>query len=119
MDQIFWEDKLFKKINFNHDILPSGEYDNCTFEMCDFSGVNLSYFDFDSCIFLGCNFSVTKISNASFRNISFTDCKIMGLHFETANHFLFSVSFANCVMNLSSFSKMKMKKTKFFNSVLH
>ena len=43
----------------------------------------------------------------------------MGVHFNDCNNFLFAVNFDNCMLNLSSFFKMKLKTTKFKNSVLH
>ena len=42
----------------------------------------------------------------------------MGLHFENCDPFLFEVDFDNCFLQLSSFYKLKLKKTRFKNSNL-
>ena len=44
---------------------------------------------------------------------------MLGLHFEYCNDFLFEVNFENCLLNLSSFYKLKMKKTKFAQCEMH
>jgi uncharacterized protein YjbI with pentapeptide repeats len=43
---------------------------------------------------------------------------MVGLRFENCNKFLFAVHFENCVLNISSFYQMKIKKTKFINTSL-
>ena len=43
---------------------------------------------------------------------------MIGLHFEDCEPFLFEVNFDNCLLNLSSFYKLKLKKTSFKNSNL-
>ena len=40
------------------------------------------------------------------------------MHFENCDQFLFEVDFDNCVLNLSSFYKLKLKKTRFKDSNL-
>jgi fluoroquinolone resistance protein len=95
-----------------------GEYDNCTFENCNFSDVNLSGSRFSECTFKGCNMSMVKIVKTSFIDIRFMECKLMGLRFENCNEFLFAVDFENCILNLSSFYRRKLKKTSFKNCIL-
>jgi uncharacterized protein YjbI with pentapeptide repeats len=43
---------------------------------------------------------------------------MLGLHFQDCNPFLLSFVFENCTLNLSSFYKLKLKKTSFKNSGL-
>jgi uncharacterized protein YjbI with pentapeptide repeats len=62
---------------------------------------------------------MAKLTRAAIRDVKFTECKMLGMHFEHCNEFLFSASFENCVLNLSSFYKLKIKKTVFKNSSLH
>ena len=40
------------------------------------------------------------------------------MHFENCDQFLFEVDFVNCILNLSSFYKLKLKKTRFKDSNL-
>ena len=45
----------------------------------------------------------------------FKDCKLIGLHFENCNGFLFAVGFQGCQLNLSSFYQRDLKNTLFKN----
>jgi uncharacterized protein YjbI with pentapeptide repeats len=113
MSIIYTEGKIFEKQDYTLNSLPKGDYENCTFISCDFSSSNLTGVNFLNCEFKHCNFSLAKLNQASFRNIQFGNCKLLGLHFEYCNDFLFEVNFENCLLNLSSFYKLKMKKSKF------
>lgn len=118
MEKIYAEDKTFEKIDFTKNKLTATDYENCIFTECNFSGVNLSNITFSECQFKECNLSLVNITQTGLREIRFTDCKLLGLHFERCNEFLFSVSFERCTLNLSSFFKMKMKKTIFKKCIL-
>lgn len=119
MQKNYFEDKNYDKLDFTTTLLQSGEYENCTFNNCNFSSSNLSNFVFSECNFIACNLSSAKITKTSFKNTSFKDCKLLGLHFETCNEFLFAVNFDKCNLNLSSFYKVKLKNTTFKNCTLH
>lgn len=56
---------------------------------------------------------MAKLGSTSFRDVRFKDCKLLGLRFDHCSDFLFSVSFENCMLNLASFYRMKIKGTKF------
>lgn len=115
----YFDDRSFEKIDFTKDVFEKGNYDNCTFTDCNFSGINLSDVCFLHCELVRCNLSLAKIIETAFKEVHFLDCKIIGLHFENCAKFLFDVSFDNCTLNLCSFFKMKMKKTRFINCSLH
>lgn len=114
----FFSDQTFSKINPNQTSLESGDYENCTFKHCDFSGLNFSKFKFIDCEFQECNFSLALISNTSFQDVHFTDCKMLGLRFDSANQFGLSLHFENCTLNHSSFYQCKLPKIKFVDSQL-
>lgn len=118
MSKTVIEEKTFKKINFSERGLAKGDYENCTFVNCVFSNIDLSNNNFLECEFNGCNLSMSEMAKTAFRNIKFKECKLLGLHFENCNKFLFSVEFENCVLNLSSFYKLGIKKTKYINCSL-
>ncbi|HEX8279190.1 MAG TPA: pentapeptide repeat-containing protein, partial [Segetibacter sp.] len=118
MERTYFEDKAYDKIDFTKELLPGGEYDNCTFNSCDFSNADLSNISFSECEFAGCNLSMVKLVKTAFKDVKFKDCKLLGLAFDHCSDFLFSVGFDNCILNLSSFFKLKLKKTKFKNSTL-
>ena len=115
MSQLYTQDKRFEKINFLETELPTGEYDGCRFVGCQFANADLSHSLFSECTFDQCNFSLTKLSRTAFRAVQFTGCELLGLHFDTCNEFLFTVGYEQCVIRLSSFHKLKLKKTVFRN----
>ncbi len=112
------ESKSFTRTDFTGDKLPKGEYDNCTFVDCDISNADLSGINLVDCTFTGCNLSLARISNTAFREVRFVECKLMGLHFENCNPFLFSIEVERCSLNLSSFYKLNLKRSKFKSTTL-
>jgi uncharacterized protein YjbI with pentapeptide repeats len=44
---------------------------------------------------------------------------MLGIHFDACNPFLFSIYCEGCLLNLSSFYKMKLKGVKFISCSLH
>ena len=56
-----------------------GQYENCTFEECDFSTENWGNYKFIDCLFSSCNLSLIQVSNTSFQSVQFVGCKIMGV----------------------------------------
>lgn len=116
MEELLKSDETFEKTDFTKNPLLTGEYENCTFTACDFSSVNLSDSKFIDCQFVGCNLSLVNLSGTAFRDVKFHDCKMLGLHFETCNEFGLSFSVDGCILNHSSFFRVKLKKTIFRNS---
>src|SRR5580704_8255842 len=106
MNKIYIEEKTFEKIDFSKEGLVKGDYESCTFINCLFSNTDLSNINFAECEFKECNLSMAKLTKTTLRDITFKDCKLLGLHFQNCNDFLFSVSFDNCILNLSSFYKL-------------
>lgn len=112
------ESTNYSKKDFTREPLPKGEYDNCTFQDCDLSNCDLSGFSFTECRFADCNLSLAKVSGAAFKEVKFNSCKLMGVHFEHCNSFLFSIDFEGCILNLSSFYQLSLKRCKFRESSL-
>jgi len=102
-------DSFFDKIA----TLPSGDFEGCRFTHCDLGGAGLSGINFTECVFEDCNQSGAKILQTTFNDVKFLRCKILGLHFETASQYLFTVSFEHSTLDLCSFYQCKMKKTLF------
>lgn len=89
------------------------EYENCTFRQCDLAESNLSGAKFIDCVFLSCNLSLCKLDGATFQDVRFEDCKLLGLRFDTASAFGFSISAQNCQLQHASFFRAKLRKVKF------
>lgn len=119
MNKAYTEGKKFDKINFAEEPLEKGDYEHCTFSNCNFSAADLSVVNFSACEFKACNFSMARIVKTGFCDVQFIDCKLLGLHFENCNEFLFAAQFENCILNLSSFYKLKLKKQMFIRCTMH
>jgi uncharacterized protein YjbI with pentapeptide repeats len=111
----YFETKDYKKIDFSVGGLPKGEYDRCNFSDCNFSNCDLSGIVFAECNFINCNLSLVKTSQAAFREVSIRECKILGVHFENCNPFLFSILFDHCMLNLASFYRLNLRRSRFAN----
>lgn len=113
MAEFYIEDRTFEREDFTVVASLAREYENCNFVNCDFSSADLARIVFSDCEFTGCNLSMAKLGSTSFRDVSFKDCKLLGLRFDHCSDFLFSVSFENCILNLASFYRLKIKGTVF------
>ena len=119
METAYIEDQLFESIDFTTERLLGTEYDNCRFVNCNFNNVSLVGFKLIECSFTDCNLSMVKMDAATLRDVTFKGCKILGMHFESCDQFIFSVTLHDCNLSFCSFYKMKMKKMKFSNCILH
>jgi fluoroquinolone resistance protein len=111
-------DKTFTKIDFTAASFDKAEYEGCVFNGCNFSNVNLSGVEFLECEFTACDLSMVKLGKTGLKDVKFIDCKMLGLRFDQCNDFGLVTGFSNCVLNYSSFYKLKLKKTIFSNSQL-
>ena len=118
MDKKIIERKTFRDNDYTRITLERGEYENCSFVNCAFLNSDLSEFVFTDCSFSGCSLSAVKLNGTAMRKINFKDCKLTGLPFEECTNFLMSMSFENCVLNYSSFFRLKLEKTIFRGCVL-
>ena len=119
MEKIYIEEKHFEQTDFSLEPLPGRDYEDCVFNNCNFSNTNLTSVNFTGCKFNGCNMTMANLTKTAFRDCTFKDCKLLGLHFNHCHEFGLSVAFENCILNLASFYKSKLKNTKFTNSSLH
>ena len=115
----FTESETFLRKDYTTTTLPKGEYDNCTFTGCNFSGSNISGIVFSECEFTDCNFSMAKAQGTAFKDVDFKNCKMTGFNFSNAHPFLLAMNFTGCLLNLSSFFGVKLKKACFKDCILH
>ena len=113
MAKAYIEDKVFEHSDFSTDLLPEADFEGCRFLHCNFSGADLSGINFTECEFDNCNLSTAKIIQTTFNDVIFKQSKLLGLHFETASQYLFTVKFEHSTLDLCSFYQCKMKKTVF------
>jgi len=62
---------------------------------------------------------MATLSMTCFRNVKFSGCKMLGLHFDACNPIGLSFKFENCILNHSSFFKLKLKGTVFEHCTMH
>jgi fluoroquinolone resistance protein len=113
MERDYFDEQDFSNMNFTEKPLPVGDYENCRFNNCNFQHTDLSGIGFTDCVFTDCNLGMVKLVKTAFRNIRFHNCKLLGLHFEDCNSFLFAVAFDDCMLQLASFYQMSIKNTVF------
>jgi len=118
MQDKYFEDQNIDKQDYTKIPLAVADYDNCTFLNCNFAGTDLSEMNFAECIFENCDLSNAKLVKTGLKDVQFKGCKLLGLHFNDCEAFLFQVGFDNCSLNLSSFYKRKLAKTRFINCSL-
>ncbi len=118
MDTPFISDRKYQGHNFARTRLPKGEYENCVFTGCDFSGGYLDSTHFLECHFEDCNLSNANLKFSRFKETEFLRCKLLGLRFEDLDDFLLSFRFKDCALNLCSFVDMKLRPTVFEGCIL-
>ena len=111
-------DKNYEKVVFHGERLNNREFDGCVFRNCDFSGTTFMECVFLDCEFIDCNLAMAKLPTSSLKTVIFRECKLLGIRFDECEDFLFSVSFTDCSLDYSWFSRKKMPKTQFINSSL-
>ena len=111
-------DQIFSDQNLVSEGFEVGEYEACIFERCIFIGLDLGSTSFEECEFIDCDLSNVKVSNTAFRDVRFNKCKMLGIHFEAANPFLFTLQFTACQLSVSSFYQCVLKQTHFKDCLL-
>ncbi len=112
-------DETFEQVDFNGIVFPKGDYEGCSFIKCNIANADLSNINFTECRFINCDVSSAKLLNTTLNDVQFQGCKMLGLHFDGCNEFVFSIRMEECVLNLSSFYKRKMKKMLFKKCSMH
>ena len=110
-------DKEFKGVDFREEPL-FGEYVDCRFVNCCFQEADLTGLGFDGCLFEGCDLTLVKVRDTAFRNVLFLHSKLLGVRFEYCNPFGLLFGFTDCLLNLSSFFRLKIAGTSFIRCQL-
>jgi fluoroquinolone resistance protein len=107
------QEKKFDQIKYSNSTLNRQEFELCVFNNCDFFETTFYGVVFIDCQFNDCNFSMAKLNDTALRGAKFFRCKMMGVVFDKCHPLLFTVQFNDCILDYSSFSKLKMKLTNF------
>ena len=109
----FFDDEVFKGVDFTKKGFTSGIYDSCTFTKCNLSELSLESTQFENCEFIECNLSLIKVKETAFRDVVFKQCKMLGIRFDVCHDFGLKMKFDNCSLNHSVFTGKKLKETVF------
>lgn len=113
MNKIYIVDKEFNGADFSVELLAKGEYENCVFKNCIFAEVDIKENQFVDCDFIDCDLTMSKVAETAFRSINFKGCKLIGVHFDGCNPFLFAATFEKCNLNLATFCELNLKGIQF------
>lgn len=105
--------KIFEGNDFTREPLPGLEFDGCDFINCNFYRADLSSVKFLECRFSGCDLSLAKLGGTLMSDVRFTRCKMLGLQLHECNQLGFTPLFDECILNNSSFFRVKMKGVVF------
>lgn len=105
--------KQFNNEDYSSRPFPVGDYEQCTFTVCNFANADVASINFQDCTFTNCDWSMAQLKDTTFQTVVFNNCKLLGLHFEDCNPFLFAADFRSCQLNLASFYKMNLKDCTF------
>lgn len=118
MSDIYLVEQSFDQQTIIKNPLQAGVYDECIFNNCDFQKQSISNFSFIDCVFNNCNLSNTPVTDTVFRDVKFNNCKMIGVPFYTTKTNSFIVAFDNCILDYSSFHKLKLKAFQLKNCSL-
>lgn len=107
------ESKAYHAVDFTTESLVGTIYDDCQFDNCDFSELELLKVEFIDCLIKNCNFSNVKFSESGLKEVRFSNCKFTGAHLQHLNPFLLEMSFHQCNFEYASFYKLACPNTHF------
>jgi uncharacterized protein YjbI with pentapeptide repeats len=113
-----FEKREFKGLSLGRLDLYRKEFSNCVFKSCDFGECKFQGSKFVDCVFTCCNLSNIHVDTCSFRGVVFDDCKLINVSFAAINPFLLSWIFKKCKIEVCNFAGLKMKHSRFIESVV-
>jgi fluoroquinolone resistance protein len=111
-------DRAFDAIDLKKVVISQSEFQSCDFNRCNLSQSVFIGCRFDDCTFQACDLSLVKFKEVHLRNSTFVGSKLVGIDW-TGIAKTFSADFSDCVLNLSNFSAMNLKKRKIVNCIAH
>lgn len=68
--------------------------------------------------FIGKDLSLTQFKGIRLQEVTFESCKLIGVNFSMVDPLFFSVRFRNCLLDMTNFSGLDLKKTPFINCLI-
>lgn len=91
-------------------IFEVATYESCTFRNCNMESLKMGESKFIDCTFEECDLSNCDIHGTAFRNVRFASCKMIGLRFDTCNHFGLAMEMTSSVLDYCIFTKVDLRK---------
>jgi fluoroquinolone resistance protein len=117
-DKQSFENQKFSSVSSQGQDVCRKEFSNCVFKSCNFNECAFKSSLFVDCEFICCNLSNINVDNCSFRGVLFDDCKLINVTFAAINPFLLNWAFKKCKIEFCNFGGLKMKHSKFIESVI-
>lgn len=113
-DRVSHVSETFRAFRLEAEQLEGAEFDQCFFDRCVFSRSVFAHCRFTSCRFVGCDLSNIGVPSSRFRDVRFEATKLLGVDWTKADamadaHAPTSLSFVECVMDLSSFFGLNLR----------
>lgn len=91
------------------------QYDECVFEDCDFSNLELVSWHFSDVKFIRCNFSLCSFIGSTLAGVEFEGCKLAGVKLTKLVGMLQQISATNCNFDYATILDLDLTATKFEN----
>jgi fluoroquinolone resistance protein len=113
-----FENQVFKKESFVDLDLKHKSFSCIVFDGCDLSRSHFKEFRFLDCKFINCNLSLIKLDGCRLQEVYFENCKLVGVNFSQIDRMFLAVQFKKCLIGMSNFSVLDLKKTIFHECVI-
>ena len=113
LTELILENIVTSKLNF-YGISTRSIFKNCTFEMCDFQGLDLSTSVIIDCKFIGCNLYKTNFFNAIIDKILIQECDLTRSNFNQV--ILRNCTINECILTSTEFVDATLVDVKFLKN---
>jgi len=115
----FHEAATFSDLDLREGRLARVELLDCTLTDCQLGDATLEGCSFEDVTFRRCDLAVVKLGGSAFRGVRFEECRLTGLDWSRAMQLTLEVSFADCVLDFSSFVGLRLKGLKLSGGKAH
>lgn len=119
-----YADQVFSGLDLRGVTLADAGFSDCTFEHCALGQVVLYRCSLLDCRFRDCDLSNMTPTNSRFVDVEFKQSKLLGVDWTVAgdkntSKLPLSLAFEDCVLSLSSFFGLSLKKSRLLRCVAH
>ena len=125
-DEKIHENEKFKNLEHTNQVFENFDFFECEFVNCNFSSAEFRNCEFTSCAFEECDLSLVKVNRSIFNGVQFSKSRLIGINWALAtwkknklSQIQKPVSFADCVLNYSSFSGLQLERVQLQKCVAH